>query len=301
MVKVKMLILVLCLFALSSASVFAEESNRIEKEKKVVQSYGISSEFAKDLTDQDLERFLAQEPRIKLNRDEYFKFVHTVNKNPQMKTQMRDSEDNISTTVTKVSKEEALEEIANEIQNEISTLSVGDAKTTTTSWLRLETNMTYYNNNGQVSVRFQWLKNANYKREDILAIGLSNNVAPLNNTASFVHKTDTYNPLNMDWREYSENNATLRYHPGGVTAQFNLFSPAMNYKDERGYLSFTVKPREGGKWNLNSFYDTLGYYRHQEKVFSVSPSVSIPIGGSLSLSQQDKFSEVDSFAQIQYK
>ncbi|WP_342572444.1 hypothetical protein MKY85_09400 [Paenibacillus sp. FSL R5-0749] len=299
MVKGKKLIISLCLFLCAPTQIFADQDNRSEKEKHIVQSYGISTEFASDLTDNDLEKLLAKEPRMKSNKDEYFKLVHLINEDNQMMRSF--SEDNTNTVVTKVTREEALNEIAKEMQNEISIQSVGDSKTTTTSWLRLETNMTYYNTNGQVSVRFQWLKNAYYNKEDILAIGLSNNVAPLNNTASFVHKTDTYNPLNMDWREYTENNATLRYHPGGVTAQFNLFSPAMNYRDERGYLSFTVKPRESGKWTLNSFYDTLGYYRHQEKVFSISPSVSIPIGGSLSLNQQDKFSEVDSFAQLQYK
>lgn len=56
--------------------IFADQDNRSEKEKHIVQSYGISTEFASDLTDNDLEKLLAKEPRMKSNKDEYFKLVH---------------------------------------------------------------------------------------------------------------------------------------------------------------------------------------------------------------------------------
>ncbi|MNT08577.1 hypothetical protein D3C72_1433240 [compost metagenome] len=186
--------------------------------------------------------------------------------------------------------------------SEISTLGNSNSKTTTVSWLKLETNMTYYKTSGAVSVYATWLKTANYTKLDILAIGLSENVAPKNGTASFSHKLDWYNPIDSTWSVMNGPGANISYHPGGASAKFNLATPSVQaYKNERAYLSLTVVPREGGSWKALSYYDTLGYYRHQETIFTVSPSISIPKGGSLGLSSADSFADVDSFAQIQYK
>ncbi|MCQ4086570.1 hypothetical protein [Saccharibacillus sp. JS10] len=293
--------------SLAGAEAASTESStsRAQLEAEVISKLGISSEFATDLTDTDLNKFLKKDPVNVTNKEQYFRVVST-KENQESNPQARSfaSSDN-SPIVTEITKEQAEKEVvaakSESSGGGISTQAVNDSDTTSTDWIRLETNMTMYNTNGQVSSRFTFLKEASYKGTDVLGIALSQGMAPLNNTASFTHKTDYYNPATMKWTEYTESaaNATITYHAGGASAQFNLFKPAYQYRDERGYLTFEVAPRTSTNWG-SGIYDIRGTHAHQSRSFSGSVGVSIPLGASLSVSPTTSFTNVDTFVQIQY-
>lgn len=289
-----------------SVSLASTTLDRDSLENEVVKKYGISKEFAQDLNDTDLSVFNSTVPISKTNTDEYFRIVTPVSNTYGSNNSIQSFTVSEShPIVTKISKEQAFKEVALSEQKDdtISTQSVNDADTVSTSWLRLETNITLYNENGQVSARYTWLKNAGYRGNDVIGIALSNNMAPLNNTASYVHKADIYNPSTLKWWEYTEPsaNATNKYHSGGFTSSFSLFAPAFNYKNERGYLTFKVSPRNSNVWTKNAKYDAKGSYAHQSKTISGGIGISILLGGNLSVTPTDRFSNVDTFAQVTYK
>ncbi len=303
-----MLGFLLALPSLAGAEPSPETSNadRLQLEAEAVERLGISSEFAADLTDQDLQEFLKETPKQTTNKEQYFRIV-TLNNTDETNSRSRSlANEDPQPIITEITKEQAEQEVQTAKSQTngggISTQAVTDGDVKSTDWLKLETNMTMYNANGQVSARFSWLKESGYKGTDVLGIALSDRMAPLKNTASFTHKTDYYNPATMKWTEYTESdaNATLTYHAGGASAKFNLFNPAYQYRDERGYLTFKVAPRFGTTWESPARYDIQGTYAHQSRSVSGTIGISIPLGASLSITPSTSFSNVDTFVQIKY-
>ncbi|MBP2002078.1 hypothetical protein J2Z69_003135 [Paenibacillus shirakamiensis] len=299
--KKRLIGLSLCFSLLLPSFTFADsihEGSRETQEAFVMKYYGMSSEFAKELKDSDLKKLSSEAPVKSNNKEEYFRIERpTFNSSFSTRSSLN------SPVVTKISKEEALQESTQASLNEglISPLGNSDSVTKTTDWLKLETNMTYYTQNGSVSVLASWLKSASSKRKDVLAIGLSNNVAPIKDTASFNHKVELYSPADFIWNSFSDTTADISFQPGGVSAKFDLANPPVAIRNEKAYLTFKVAPREGNTWKTNSLYDTFGYYRHLQKNISLSYGVSIPLGGNISLGSSTSFDEVNSFAQIKFQ
>ncbi|WP_068615083.1 hypothetical protein [Paenibacillus tuaregi] len=287
---------------LSSANEGSQLTTREEQEQYVINKYGISKEFAQDLTDKDLKKFSSQQPIVSENKEEYFRIEYEPTKSNNNKG-LKTADVESKPIITKLTKEQALAEVEQAKRNEgaISPLSNSDSDVKVTDWLRLETNMTYYANNGTISNYATWLKDASNKKLDILALGVNQGVAIKKGTASFSHKAELWDGTYSKWDTFTDNSADIVYDVGGVAAKFDLFNSPRQTQNERAYISVTVLPREGSTWKVGSVYDTKGYYRHQETQATISPSVSLPLGGSLGLTYADKFADVNSFCQLTYK
>ncbi|WP_245338921.1 hypothetical protein [Paenibacillus shirakamiensis] len=287
---------------LTSAKETSVLSSREEQEQYVIKTYEISKEFAHDLTDKDLKKFSSQRPVVSTNKEEYFRIEYE-QENSSNGKMLKTLEEESKPVITKITKEQALAEVELAKKNEelISPFAISDSDVKVTDWLRLETNMTYYTNNGTISNYATWLKEASNKKLDILALGVNQDVGIKKGTVSFSHKAEFWDGTYSKWDPYTDNSADIVYDIGRVAASFNIFDSFRQKQNERAYISVTVLPRQGDNWNVGALYDTKGYYRHQQTQITFTPGVTLPLGGSLGVSFSDRFIDVNTFCQFTYK
>lgn len=177
--------------------------------------------------------------------------------------------------------------------------------------MKLETSICYSSSTNQYSLYtfFTWKTNPSYRLEDVLGIGLSSNFSIIPNFAYFSYSA-THTSYDSHYGSSTNTSYITKSIPdstgqGGIGFKFKLFanngssgggySYSNTYTNHQGYMYYRCN------LNLNygspTYVNAFGSYSHQQRAWSISPSISYPWGGSISLSYASSFDQVFTTAQ----
>ncbi|MCG7406805.1 hypothetical protein MH117_05185 [Paenibacillus sp. ACRRX] len=281
---------VLCLIL--STSAFADISVSDDKMKEIIlEKYSFSEDFVNDLSYEDLQKYYKNSYQIlnSTKTETYIKFKYDMSepKKPKEISQ---------TKATKKEYELSLNQPA--IQTRCGISSGYDC--IQEGWVKLETYISKTSSDeGNVSARFQWLKAPYFKETDVLAIGLNSNFSPVPGTESASY---TYEIWDGILRTISYGIASKR-DSGGYAYKIELldnlsasFPFGRHSEIFRGYMQYDfIKISEDAK-----AVDAFSHYAHQETHKHLNVSISMPVGGGFSLSNQTKFDILTGHAQLKW-
>ncbi|WP_156889476.1 hypothetical protein [Paenibacillus harenae] len=163
-----------------------------------------------------------------------------------------------------------------------------------TEWLKLETWVYRYGSYGTVSSRFEWLKVPSNTDIDVFAIGLNSNFSPTPGTESLSYKYDLCDPLSGVCTTFENPKSVADKRDGGGYAFKIDLNNNPYHRNHRGYMKYSFTP------NVSNAIvaDAYSHYAHQVRTFSINPSITMPLGGGLSLSYGNDFSYVHGHAQL---
>lgn len=202
--------------------------------------------------------------------------------------------------------QEAVKEIERNLSikdNENSRMSSGETKkdTEVTNDGYMEYYVQVYKDaNGEyiLSARYEWLTDPNYRKEDVFALGHSSNLTQISESSVYyIYKYNLTNNWGLTSETYEIENTTptkIFIDDGGTAVTQDLADTAATSSgssiasNHRGFIQYRVERNSTTATSFSAFAE----YLHQEAVISVSPSVSFPAGGSVSVTSADKFNRM---------
>ncbi|GIP36460.1 hypothetical protein [Paenibacillus sp. J2TS4] len=159
----------------------------------------------------------------------------------------------------------------------------------TPDWLKLETWITKYTDDtGMVSMRWEWLKEPFYNLIDVMSIGLNSGWSPVPTTEYGIYKYwVTTGWVNTEW--YTAHKRDV----GGYAFKFDLDN---THRTNEGYMRYDIVKNNSS----STVADAYSHYAHQERVWGIDPSITIPWGGGLTLSSQEDFDILQGHAQLRW-
>ena len=166
-----------------------------------------------------------------------------------------------------------------------------DTVTTSCGYLEYYVSVySYGNGEYMVSARFEWLIDPQNRKHDVFGLGHSYNLTQLSDfDVYYIYKYDMVNGnVNSGTYEVTEPE-TLHIDDGGTVIVQKLAPNSslgnMTYSNHRGFIQYKV----GVNSTSATVVSVYAEYLHQQAVFAVNPSVSYPMGASISVSSSTKF------------
>lgn len=236
--------------------------------------------------------------------DAYYRI--TYNKDTQKKNSQKFTEKNYLTQYRKDLKAIKIKKSLESLQ--LTSLATTRSVVTTTpditevNWLRLTTGIDYYgpDDSYELSSFFEWKTTPSYRLKDVVGIGISDNFSPITDTQFFSAQYDHYHydvtngPSTVT--EYIDKTSPNELGQGGIGFYYNLpMDEALvggtrnNYSSFMGYMTFSA--------NLNksvgtTYANAYGDYSHQQWAFGITPTISYPLGGAISIAKTSHYDSV---------
>ncbi|NDI34665.1 hypothetical protein [Chengkuizengella sediminis] len=290
-----------------------------EKDRENVQErFKLSDEHINDLSDEEVLYFLNVNLASEVSKkEEYYEFITdlktkktTVKKTTKEKYEKTKNEEKaknepllMSDTVVALA---TVQEVPLQKKNTVSALAAGEDSDvdTDSGWLKLETWIwTRTDGTGTVSSRFEWTKLPFYTDKDVFAIGIGQNMSSIRGSESANYKFDYIDHLNDTTGTEMITNLVKKRDVGGIAYTIDLAdrSHSLNgdgfivkTSNHRGYMRYDIEKQLPSL----TIADAYSSYAHQEKSISISPSVSIPSGGAISIGQKEDFDIVYGDVQV---
>ncbi len=146
-----------------------------------------------------------------------------------------------------------------------------------------------------LSARYEWIVEPEDRDIDVFGLGHSAQLDQTDSDVYYRYKCEIYmltggQKMLVDRHEVDEPTA-MCIDNGGTAVSQDLYnnSSGMGYvskaENHRGYIQYRAEVNSTSATRVSVFAE----YLHQEAVFSVSPSVSYPLGASISVSSEEKF------------
>ncbi|QUH30283.1 hypothetical protein [Vallitalea guaymasensis] len=215
--------------------------------------------------------------------------------------------------MTKVEENKKKELLNTIMRNSITTDSLGDIykddQTTTDGY------MSYYvqaydlgGGEYMLSARCEWLINPKNRKTDVFGLGHDAHLTQESSyTPYYVYKADvTEHDMVTKQYEYStETPASIAKDPGGTVITQDLKADYKweatgyykKYKNHRQYLQYKVTVNDSGVSDVSIYAE----YLHQQSTYSISPSVSYPVGGSISVTMSSFFKRMSPNPYLSFK
>ena len=141
--------------------------------------------------------------------------------------------------------------------------------------------------------RYEWLISPWNRKKDVFALGHSANTILMDDYDIYtVYKAD-YTIINGAYADVGtyvyEQPDVLHVGQGGVAVSYDLENDDMlgtvSAYNHRGYIQYRVKLTD----NDEQIFSVHADYLHQEAVIAITPSISFPLGLSVSVDQSSKF------------
>ncbi len=261
----------------------------------ILEKYMFSEDFVNDLSYEDLQKYYKNSYQIlnSTKTETYFKFEYDMS-DPE------DPKEISQTKATKIEYELSLNQPA------IQTKSSNGYDCIQENWLKLETYISKTSSTeGNVSARFHWLKvPRNERADDVFSIGLNSNFSPVPGSESAYFQYETKGKGETTTKDLGTP-ATKRDIGGYAYIMdtwsllypyYPRFGPTADEITTRGYMQYDFIANN----SVATVIDAYSHYAHQIKGKYVSVSVSIPLGGSLSISSSEKFDIMTGHAQLKW-
>ncbi len=155
--------------------------------------------------------------------------------------------------------------------------------------------------------RYQWLKTPYFRNTDIFSLSYDTNLTMLGDEPlNYAYKADMFHTWKDERYTHVERQPTeLFKDAGGVVVKQDLMNDMnanpdllveMKAYNHRGYLQYTVGLNKADVKRLAAFAD----YRHLQTNYGISAGVSIPEGGSLSVTPSDYYKRMSPNARIDF-
>lgn len=195
---------------------------------------------------------------------------------------------------------EASKRLAEELQNSNAGLCNDTKDTVTTSG---DYYLTYYvqalpsskAKEYVLSARYQWLIAPDDRKIDVFGLGHDGNLTQTMDPVTYVYKTNVYmiasgnKTLIEEYQDDSQ--AGLKKDTGGTAVKQQLYKNSTGFgynikaEGHKGYIQYKVKVNS----STAKVAAVYAEYLHQTATISVTPNISYPIGGSISVSSENKF------------
>lgn len=148
-----------------------------------------------------------------------------------------------------------------------------------------------------IGSRFEWLIEPTQRRIDVFGVGHDGSVVKNNDPVYFIYKADK-KKINRQTEAISSAGTSSTQSPasmcpdsGGVGVGIDLYDSysdanyAYYYENSRGYLQYNILLNDSSC----SYFYVYSKYMHQQKLWSVTPTISFPLSGGLSVSSSNHF------------
>lgn len=178
----------------------------------------------------------------------------------------------------------------------------GETEVTTTDGYLTYYVMAHNVGNGHyvLSARYEWLKDPRNRKIDIFGLGHSEQLTQVGNATNvyYIYKCDVLEKINTNIRQYTLEDTSpneIFVDDGGTVVKQQLMVDVVNPMEDntnyvyashhRGYIQYEVEVNSD---SATAFSIQAEYY-HQEWLVTLSPGISYPLGGTLSLSSGTGF------------
>lgn len=260
--------------------VTAQEKNSYQRGKEVLLASGWSlSDIEYFLLPEDVENFASCLPAISSSKKYY-----------------RATSDGFS-EVSETECFAAVQLYQTSLQNgNISLLSWGDNTVTNDGYLEYDLSVFPLEDgeNYLLQLNFDWLTSPPHRRRDVIGLGHGTTVDQVGNSSGV---TTRYYATLIEFDGSSTTTSTHMEIPtahigaGGSAFSFDLYDDtysemySLTATEHRGFIQYIVTPNNS---NATSSF-AKGEYLHQSVNVSISPSISYPWGGSISVTPSSKY------------
>jgi len=166
---------------------------------------------------------------------------------------------------------------------------------TTYSWIKIRNIATHLTRRKidkaeryKLSAFFDWLKEPYYRDTEVFGIGYTPNLSAIPGSEYFYYKCENLLGYNSPTTLVNKYTATKR-DVGGYGFSFDLIESdgmTTDYRNHRGYMTYEayITPTV-----FNGYVKSFANYAHQEKTFSITPTIAFPWGGALNLNYANDF------------
>lgn len=287
--KVKTLILSMAVcfgMNLMSVGAFAAtlNSNKIlsasqkAQAKEYMLSIGLNKNFVNNAPDSELSKYVNGKKVSQTKK--YYRIEHSTN--------------GVDAKKIEISKDECDKEIAQQKSN-ISIDSDG-SNSTSNSWMEMDLTATDDGDNVfTISNACTWLTTPDERDNDVIGIGHDTNLTTKQNTSYFYSQCYDHSTGGGYWKT-SSSSSPLVQNAGGNAFKWALPDDSYNTSAPWYYDSFYAYMSYNVVVSSNSYSGDLsayGDYEHQNTSYSFSPSISYPLGGSISVSSSNKYDAIN--------